>query len=207
MNPVRLSCQGVTVGRINLPPFELRIGELVCLHMPCLAYSEEEKQIVQVLTGDRTVSGLRLFGRILPAFAPVFRAGFLDFWFHPSAMTWLRQTAGITREEAEAILIRLGIHPDLRLCYLSGNPKALLGLEAAWARGAEGIVFTTVGCNRQTLYAAVAAQLQHCPALHLSYAYITNRRQERYCFPGASCIELTWESQPVGSLGSFEGRA
>jgi hypothetical protein len=206
MTCTHLSCRGIMVASIWIPPFQLRAGDFLCLHMPCLAFSKEEEQIVCVLTGGCPVAGLRLFSHICRASAPVSRGGILGLFRRPRVVDWIRRSGGISRMEARAIMARLGLRPDWRVCQLAMTPRTLLGLEAAWARGAEVVVFTTVGCDplgRKAVYEAVSARLHHCAALHLSYSFIQNGRPGRDCFTRGSCIELRRQSDsPVSQISS-----
>src|SRR5947209_592555 len=104
MNPVRISSEGCHVAGIWIPPFSLRQGEVVCLHMPCAPFSPEEDQVVEVLTGERPVPGLHLSGRVCWAdrLSPR-RRGFFQglrvrLFRPPLARDWLRRATGMSRE-------------------------------------------------------------------------------------------------------------
>src|SRR5437764_11186526 len=140
---VRISCESIIVGGLSLPPFQLESGELICLHMPCLAYSQEERQIIDLLTGESPARGLSIFGRILFADPPEFRAGLLSIFRRPRIGDWLQKKAGISVAQASVIAKNLGLESNEQICRLEGTPKGRLGLEAAWARGPDGIVYST----------------------------------------------------------------
>jgi hypothetical protein len=193
MNPVHLSCEGIEVGCLWIPPFVVKQGDWLCLHLP--AYSREAREpILQVLTGQRPVPGLHLFGRVAWA-RPATRAkkGLAGVLGERKVVDWLNYTGGISWAEAGAIVERLGLCPDWRVSRLPGTPKTLLGLEAAWARGADVVVFETAGLDpvgRQRVQEAISSRLDRCAALHLSYTNHQNGRMERDCFPGETCIDL-----------------
>ncbi len=194
MKRLIFACHGLTVSSIRIPPFELNAGDFICLHMPCSPFSHEEDEVVAVFTGEHPLSGCRPFGRIRRAFAPVCRGGVMGIFRRPRAVSWLCHSAALSRAEARAVLARNGLTLDARLCELAGTPKTLLGLEAAWALGAEGIVFRTVGLDPlgvRAVYSVVSGRLNQCAALHLSYAFEQNGRAGRECYPGGSCNELT----------------
>src|SRR5260370_1225459 len=88
-----ITCAGTTIGEICLPPFELRVGKVVCFQMPCLAYSEEEKRIIQALTGERPALGLHLSGRVIctdpeKGFPQSFFQKLLFPFFQPRGKAW-----------------------------------------------------------------------------------------------------------------------
>ena len=100
----------------------------------------------------------------------------------------------MSHDQARAVLQRIGLDGDWPITSLAGNPRTLLGLEAAWARGADAIVFQTSGwCDPsgvRAAYAAVAGRLAYCPAIHLSCVSFQDGRPHWDCFPGAVCIQL-----------------
>jgi hypothetical protein len=194
MTPLRLSCEGITLGETILPPFELRAGEGVCLHVPWDGFSREEDQLVRALTGKEAVRGLHLFGKIFRAVPAVSTRGLLGFFHQPRVVDWFRKAAGVTRAQARNVLTRLGIRAEGRISQLAGTPRTLLGLEAAWARCAEAIVFSTSGldlCGRSDVLQAVSSHLDRCPAIYLSHWFWQGGQKKRECFPGATCVEIT----------------
>jgi hypothetical protein len=194
-NPIRLDCEGFTIGALQLPAFQLRVGDFICLHAPYFAESTQEHTLVQALTGSRPIAGLHRFGRIewaAPAMSP---RGLLRLLRRPRPADWLCSAAKLSRSEARMIGDRLGIRSDVYLDQLAYNPRRLLGLEAAWARGADVIVFTTVGCDPrgvQAIRAAVSERLDRCPAIRLCYEFCTDGQKRRECFAGATRIELSF---------------
>ena len=117
---VRISCAGVSAGPLWIPPFRLESGELVCLHMPCLSYSEEERLVIQLLTGELSDPNISHNGRIFLADAPICRAGLFGLFRWPRVGAWLQKKAGISAPEAQAIATRLGLHSD-QICRLPGS--------------------------------------------------------------------------------------
>jgi hypothetical protein len=203
MQRVLISCTGVAVDSLWIPPFQLKVGELVCLHLPTPVVAREEEGLIQALSGKRPVPGLHLAGRVEHAFPPRSSGGLFHFFRPRHPVNWLRHSGGVSRSEAEGIVARLGLRPEWRLDQLARNPKTLLGLEAAWARGAEGVVFTTVACDPSGVRAvceAVSARLGRCAAIHLSHAFLQSGQIKRDCFPGGSCLELTRQSSSPTSL-------
>jgi hypothetical protein len=171
--------------------------------MPRLGGSKEENQITEVLTGKRPVQGLHIHGRVDVAYRPSGRAGLLGVFRPLRPVDWLRHAGGLSQMEAEAIVARLGLKPQWRLNQLPGTSKTLLGVEAAWARGADVVIFSTAGLDplgTQEVFRAVAAKLEKGAAIHLCYPFLQNGQEKRECFPGGPCIELLNESGSAASL-------
>jgi hypothetical protein len=205
MNDLYLTCEGITVGGIGIPAFELRRGDFICLHMPCLCDSKEANLVVQALTGKEQVSGLQADGVVAQACPARGRAGLVGLFYHPRAVNWLRRTARIPLATAQATVARLGIGTEGRVPRLDWLSRNMLGLEAAWLSGADVVIFTTVGLDplgRNTTFEAVAAHLGRSAAIHLSYTYWSHGLQERQCFPGTCCLELTQSASASASLSA-----
>jgi hypothetical protein len=200
MTDLRMACTGARVGTVFIPPFLLRLGELVCLHLPHPLSDGLQDDLLGALTGKCSANGLRLFGRVLPA-APARddRMGLFRLLRPLRTSRWLHQQAGMSRPEAGMALRRIGLDQDWPLTHLAGNPRTLLGLEAAWAGGAEVLVYWTSYCDPSgalAIHAAAASRLATCPAIHLSILRFQNGRPVRDCFPGVTCIDLTDSSTP-----------
>jgi hypothetical protein len=205
MQDIRIYCEGVTTGPLWVPPFQLRVEDFICLHMPCLSNSKEERLVVELLTGELPDRRISLSGRVLLADPPVCPAGFFGLFRRTRVANWLQRKASIPAPEARAIASRLGLHGDDQVCRLPGNPRALLGLEAAYARGAEAIIFSTVGIDfrgRKAVHESVLSRIDQCPAIHLSFQYWTQGRLERFCHPRARCIDVT-QRPGTGTLKEY----
>jgi hypothetical protein len=200
MADLRLACTGARVGMVIIPPFSLRAGELICLHLPYPLPAGLQTEILGALTGKHPATGLRLFGRVLPAIpARDDRIAPFRLLRTLRATRWLRQQARISRNEASAALRRIGLDQDWPLTHLAGNPRTLLGLEAAWAAGAEAIVNWTNCCDPsgvRAVHMAVTSRLATCPAIHLSLLRFQDGRPVRDCLPGFTCVDLIDSSTP-----------
>src|SRR5262249_31445005 len=143
--------------------------------------------------------GLHFLGRVERAQPATPKRGLFGLFRRQRIIDWLCKSAGIPRTDALAILNRLGSYDDrlkrgeLPLDFLAGNPRTLIGVEAAFARGAEVIVFMTVGLDplgREAVFQLVSSGLHQCAAIHLGYPLIDG---ERIC-PKGRCIELGREA-------------
>lgn len=203
MTSAYVRCDGTHVGDLHLPAFELRSGDYLCLHLPGPASATEEKLLIQVLTGGERVQGLRVTGRMQMAVPPVGRRWPLGYFDRRRrAEDWLRRKAQVTSEQAALILDRLKIPRGTRIGYLAWNPRNLLALEAAWAGGAEGVLFSNIGCDPmgiRTIRQSVAGHLATCPAIELNYRFWMEGRLGRDCHAAARCIDLTRQAESVAA--------
>jgi hypothetical protein len=142
MSEVFVSCQGVKDGPLSIPPFELRRGEVICMQLPSGANDDMEERLYRLLTGQRTTLGLQLHGQVAWVFTADHPPGRISLWQRwlgnllpsPLVKKWLRQQGGLTAVEVETVMRRLGLTPRCRRNRLPGNPRMMLGLEAAFAR-------------------------------------------------------------------------
>ena len=191
-----------SVGAIHIPAFELKSGEIACLHMPCPFGSDESVRVVEALLGKLSVPGLRLSARICLASPPMLRPGLLGFFYHPHASTWFRRVTGVRRQPATAAVERVGRLTDdrvtrLRIGRIPWNARVLLGLEAAWASRPDAVLFSTVALDPlgvRMVFDEVGAHLSESAAVYLSYEYSTQGRKGRDHPPGAMCVELQCRS-------------
>lgn len=193
MGPLRFACEGVLLDGLQLPPFQLHAGEALCLHLPRLKTWSERAQFVKALAGPDPVEGLTRLGRIIYAEPPEGHGGLRGLWPSPRVVDWLRRRAGMDAAIAQEVVTRLGLSETWRVSHMAMNPRTLLGLEAAYARGAEVILFTTVGCDplgTKAAFDTVLARLERCSAIYLSYPYTVNGAVQRACLPGACCVDV-----------------
>jgi hypothetical protein len=192
MQPARLVCEGASVGPYDLPPFQLRAGDLICLHLAAPADYIAEATLLRALTGREPHPGLRPLSRVLDASPAARRRGLWRLLGQPTLARWLAHASGIPFAEATHQLAELGLLPSARLDCVAGTPRTLLGLACAWNRGAEAVIFTTAGLDplgREAVVNAVRSRLERCPAILLSYPYLTSGETRRDCPPGARCLE------------------
>jgi hypothetical protein len=213
MNPICLISEGTRLGEIDVPAFELRRGDALCLHVPSLIREATQYRLIQALTGELPVPEISPLCCILYAEPARHRRLGLFQLFRPMRITdWLQYKAGISfreaeqlREEGRLILKDSDFEQDWEVCRLAGDPKAVLGLQAAWALGAEAVIFSLIGLGpwaRDKIHEAVCARLDRCPAIELNHEYMTQGRRERDCLAGARCIELTRHSAGPASRQS-----
>jgi hypothetical protein len=149
MVALRIACDGLTVGRLFLPPFQLHVGEYVCLRLPVEAdFTKEKRLLVEYLTGARRASALSLFGVVQLVEPPVPRRGFLGLLRNPRMEAWLVRR-GLSLEEARDIARRHGIPVHQRIGATGWNERTLVALEAALALPGDVLVFELAGNDPQ----------------------------------------------------------
>jgi hypothetical protein len=204
-------CDGLTLGSLQVPAFRLSSGQAVCLHMPAMAHGESD-DLIRILTGQKVVQQFQIASQVMWAGAPNNDGRthptwpsplslWERFWFgSPLALDWLMRTGGLPEPRARAILAEHDIPLRLRIHNLPGNPRTFLSLEAAWARGAEVVVFTTAGLDPlgvQKIFQMVSAHLPRCAAIYLSTPFICNGQTGRSCLPGAVCLEVRQAGEQI----------
>ena len=196
MNHLIQECMGFRAETLLVPAFELRVGQAICLHIPVLPHQDlTEQQVIPVLAGQVPNSGIRIHGPIRYVQWPTqSRWGLLGFFREVRAVDWLGREAQIHQQEAEDILARLGLSVDSKLGRLAGTPRTLLAIEAAWANGAQGLMFTTSGLDpvgTERVFSHVGRNLDRCAALYLSTPFTCNGQLDRHHFPGATCLDIS----------------
>jgi hypothetical protein len=192
MQPARITCDGVTVSSWDLPPFQLRPGDLICLHLNGPAETADEAVLRRALTGKDVPPGILLFGRAMDVTPAAPRHGFPSLFGQPTLAAWLSNHGGVPVAEATRHIEEMGLQPSEKLTRVAGTPRLLLALTAAWNRQAEAVVFSLTGLDplgKETVINAVRAHLDRCPAILLSYPYTTNGETRRFCPEGSQCLE------------------
>ena len=203
MSPIQISCEGFTLGSFWVPPFQLKAGEVVCLHLPFSPDSTETEKFLQVLTGERSEAGFHAFGRVACAQpARSKRKGWLPFAQDETVREWFyRSTQGVSLI-GESDFSRLGVQASWKVSQLGYNHRLLLGLEAAFQNSTESIVFSTVGCDPSGYSLAVEwfswKRERAISGIYLSYPFMQNGQTRRFCFPRGKCVDVSL--QPVTPL-------
>jgi len=192
---VRLSCQGFQVRRLWVPSFQVSEGEFVCMHLPPECTAEEQEELMEKLSSGRNAPGLSFLGTATLADRARAKRGFLWLARNPAIVDWLTQSDGVTRDQALEILKRWNEPPGRKIGVMQWNPRTLIGLDAAFRRGANIVVFDTSGNDASTIQAAydlVASNLSSHAVIYISHHY----EADRICFAGARCVKLDLETTP-----------
>ena len=144
-----IRCDGCNVGALAVPPFTVSAGEAVCLHIPSPWGFEDAAKLLAVLTGQVSVPGFEVLGRVAwaePARGRVSLARLLLGEERPA--DWLRRHARISREKAREVAADwLGRDAEYPLSHLAWNPRQRLGVAAALESGADVVLFSPAGCD------------------------------------------------------------
>jgi hypothetical protein len=106
----------------------------------------------------------------------------------------------MSKEEALAVLGRLGMPPQWRTNRFPGTPKVLMNLEAARASGATIIVLSLSGLDplgRQAVFNAVAERLRGCAVIYLAYPYIHRWQLYQDEIPGTTHLVLGYRGSQL----------
>jgi hypothetical protein len=190
MKAIRMESTGFEIGSWCIPPFTLHGEEAISLLLPNEARVDQQ-QIAQCLMGQREISGLSVYSTVLLA-APASPASSWRKWFRsPSPFAWLQKNTRLADDQICCVLAKHGLERNILLNRYAGTPRALLGLEAAYANGAEIIVFSTDGLDplgRQKVFQTVAESLPKCAAIYLARPYHCQGDERHDQFPGSSSV-------------------
>jgi len=185
--PLRLECQGFFLGNHWIPPFQLRAGETICLHMPPTFVSWQET-LVPLFKGTSVHPGLQFHGSAVYLERPTPQRGWFGRRKDISAYDWLTTKKKLSPEEATAVLERVGVAGDLRIGWMGWNERTLLALEAFLNRPTDVLVFDTAG-NDPPGIRRVFDRLISRPE-NLALAYLKTVPNLTPCFPGGWCLEI-----------------
>jgi hypothetical protein len=194
VQPVRVVSTGFEADGLCVPPFELRAGEYLCLHLPAADGTlDEHSLLVRLLTGYATVPGLRVLGQSEWA-RPI---AALDRWVSTArppekAADWLAGVTRLGREQAARRLWAHGLPAEALARNLTPPEWRLMSLEVAWARGAEVVVFETGDCEPGgvgRINRAVDVRIDRCAAVRLNRPVVVEGKPEwRACWPRGRCL-------------------
>jgi hypothetical protein len=188
---------GFDIGSLYFPAFQFHGGEAITILLPNQAHKDQQ-QIVQCLTGHRMISGLSVRARVLLA-TPASPPFSWRNWFRsPTPFDWLQKNTRLANEQIRGILTKYGLDGNLPLNGYAGTPRALLGLEAAYAEGPDIILFSTDGLDalgRQKVFQTVMENLPKCAAIYLAWPYHYQGEERHDVLPGFSSVSVTSTTQ------------
>lgn len=183
-----LECTGLTVGGTIIPPFSLRAGQALCLHV-LLAPVEWYDTLPPLLTGRTANSNIRMYGSAGYLERPVPYRRWWGSLHDPAAADWLRREKGLTAAAAERVLDATGVPGKLRVGRLGWNERTLLALEAWLVKPRDLLVFDTGGndpCGTRQVFDRLANRPTALALLYLK----TTSNCEKLCLPDATCVAL-----------------
>src|ERR1700693_6340732 len=87
-SPIRMACLGVTVRGFSVPPFTVRGGESVCLHVPP-SETPWHEGLLRALSGVVPIAGLKFHGTFEYLELPMPRRRWWGRVWNPPAPAWL----------------------------------------------------------------------------------------------------------------------
>jgi hypothetical protein len=191
---IRIKCLGLTAGGYVVPPFTLRAGESLCLHVP---HSEPPwyEGLLRALTRVTPTPGLEFHGTLEYLERPMPRS---RWWWprrSPPTRGWLIDAKGLRPDEAEAVLSRVAVPPQAPVTWLGWNERTLLAVEVSLLRPCDVLVFDTMG-NDPDGSRRIVERLASRPD---GRALVYLKTAPSYsCLPGATCLTLVAEGvQPA----------
>ncbi|HEX5273403.1 MAG TPA: hypothetical protein VFW33_23060 [Gemmataceae bacterium] len=181
-----LECLGLAAGSGRVPPFQLRAGESLCLHVePPSPYYHDV--LVPLLTGRVAHPSLLLRGKVTYLERPMPRRGWFGRSLYRTASDWLTSEKGLTEEEAALILQRLSIAPEVKTGRLPGNERTFLALEAYLLRPSDVLAFDTAGLaplSIRWVFDRLNAESRSFAKVYLK----TNPSPP--CYPADACLDV-----------------
>ncbi len=105
----------------------------------------------------------------------------------------------MTQDHAVTVMSRLGLPLACRMNRLPGNPKMMLGLEAAFALEPDVIVVELDGVDPMGSIQAVSCvseRLESYGAIYVCHPYWTEGQQYLDFVPGLPCYQVKWTTKP-----------
>ena len=201
--PTRLECDGLSLRDVAVPPFRLRKGQSVCLHvsLPSPTWYEE---LLPLLTGRRAHPSLRFFGTVAYLERPNPRRRWWGGWYDPSVGHWLTVERKLTSSEALSVLSVLDLPWNLPIGRIGWNERTLLTLEVNLLNPPDLLLFDTSGNDSLTESRVFERLSSRSQALSLIYLK-THRGTDSLCLPGSSCLEIAHTPfTPLYNLRSYE---
>jgi hypothetical protein len=190
MNEIALRCHGFSDNGVVIPPFVLRRGELVCVHLSKALGHEQESRVLEILSGG-TVS-VEASVASAPAKVPSYGRWKSLTCGRETCVDCLVKSSGTSREDASVQLRRLGIEPSWRVVSVAQGPRLILGLLATQPK-ADAVVFADGGLdpvNRQRVLSVVGDWLSAGKAAVVVHYPV---------YRGVAAVSE--ESHSVGNLG------
>jgi hypothetical protein len=178
---------GLTIEDYILPPFCLRAGEGLCVHVAAPSPWWQDN-LVPVLTGDRPRPELVLHGSVSYLERPRAERRWWRGLANPTVADWLVTAKGLQMSEATRALERVGLPCDIAVGSAGWNERTLLAFEAWFARPTNALVFDTAGNDprgEQRVMERVASRPECLTLIYLKTSAST------LCLPGGTCIGLT----------------
>lgn len=192
MASVQLESLGFEIGSLSFPPFLLRGGEAITLYLP-MHTEVDQQHFVQCLIGRQRPPGLVIHASVLLAMPAKPSSSWLGWLRSQTPFDWLRKNTPLNKDQIHDILNKHELERNLPLSNYAGTPRALLGLEKAYALGAEVVIFSTSGLDPlgfQRVFRTVEEHLPECSAIYMAPPYLCQGIERHNQFPGSLCLAV-----------------
>ncbi len=197
MRELEITCNGFQIGKIAIPNFEVRKGQLSCFHWPLPRGSLEETHFWRILLGTETEISLQVFGKVTKINLPCEKKGIFSYFFYRETIEKLLMESGnIDAKQVSNILKKLSIVPHSFISSISLTTRILLGIEMAWGNSPDVVLFETSGLDPlgiETICQAILGKLDTCAAIHFSYPTTPTRT----CCSQSQCLEIKQTSKRI----------
>ena len=152
--PCRIQFDGLRLGQIHVPAFHVDSGECVAIRWPGLAWTREEREFFQIVTGVRE-HGATHFGGARAVEArldPRWSSRLVRIFWRESLRSAVRRQFGLSDESIHSILEQFNLSGSDQLERVSWNTRKLIAIASA-AEIAPFVAFETVGLSPSNIRA------------------------------------------------------
>ncbi len=127
-----IKCNGIKVGNLKIPSFEMYKGEYICLDLPIPYDVQIEQEIKNIFTGRKRASQVIINEDFVAVQEPTSQSSLLSaFSRRKSIYSYLSDYSSYSEEQKLKIIKDIGVKPEDNLLSLGGNHKKYLALEIA----------------------------------------------------------------------------
>lgn len=182
-----IRCHGLTMGDFSVPPFGVRAGDRLCLHVH---HGDTPWYEVcrPLLSGKVPHPALQITGNVQYLDRMIVYRRWWGMLYNPTALDWLTKRIGLAPDEATALLQRLGFRSDLWVRFLGLNERTFLAVEAVLARPPDVLAFDTAGNDLYGIRHIHERLSTGRP--DLAIVFVKTNLKDTPCFPGAACLDV-----------------
>jgi hypothetical protein len=139
-----LECKGLKLGTINIPAFQVLLGEVVAVVEPTESW-DECINLMRVLSGRAAAQGVTVncqVGILDPFLSFAQGEGIMD-----RPLPDLLRENGLTKSEAYEVIVAAGLQPNLTYRDAQLTNRLLLEIKVSLLRGVQLMVFSTAGLD------------------------------------------------------------
>ena len=175
--------------RRNVPELELSRGSIVCLHVPVGLDCRRVADAIAELASQEEKTAL------FCDHTTIWRGGARGFLRPRTSTKWLSRAAGLSVEEATAVIRRFSSHVPDRLSTCAATPTCFLAIAAAVLKNPDILIYSTVGLDPlgcRAIHEYVGSYCRHLCVVYLSGAVEVGGQPPAHvdCPDNAECVIL-----------------